>query len=124
MELGAYTPFLGTEAERLSLTDLMSHMGRLFHETDTGEMWFCTGVLWIALIVVDGELGSGSAVDGYMLSADGAGDTEWRSSVVIGSEPPVVIHPLQLWLDTALDMVLGTEEGVPLITEDGGMIGI
>jgi len=46
MDFGTQTPFTGTKAERLALTDLPTHRARLFVETDTGKIYVCWDLVW------------------------------------------------------------------------------
>lgn len=45
-KLGAQTPFIGTNAERVAIPDLTNHRGRLFLETDTEIAFMCDGATW------------------------------------------------------------------------------
>jgi len=69
------------------------------------------------------ELGSDSMALGYALVSDGAGGSVWRQIVVWGSEEPADPFPGQIWIDIGESTILVTEDGAPILTEDGGYIG-
>jgi len=69
------------------------------------------------------ELGSDSMALGYALISDGAGGSVWRQIVVWGSEEPADTFPGQIWIDTGESTILVTEDGLPILTEEGGFIG-
>jgi hypothetical protein len=69
------------------------------------------------------ELGSDAMALGYALISDGAGGCVWRQIVVWGSEEPASPFPGQIWIDTGESTILVTEDGLPILTEEGGYIG-
>lgn len=65
------------------------------------------------------ELGSDSMPLGYSIVSDGSGGCSWRRWIVLSDEEPADKFPGQLWIDTSGDKIIVTEEGAPLITEEG-----
>lgn len=70
------------------------------------------------------DLLSDSMPLGYSIVSDGAGGCSWRRWIVVSDEEPADKFPGQLWINTSGDKIIETEEGEPLITEEGDFIGL